>query len=138
MSWTTDRLAKASAHVLGLAKRLRVEVHWEPRPEQWQAHDSTRQVWVPPPTDAHRYMVALHELGHVASRVARRWGDRYEEPGAQALVEGAAWAWAAMVADPDLVAEATEEEWADVARHFGTYLWSTAVEPSDGKSRVRL
>ncbi len=136
--WTPEHGARATAHVLAEARRLRVEVVWKDKESQWQSHESTRLVWVPYPTSGHRYMVALHELGHIASRVARRWGHRYSEPGGESLVEGAAWAWAAMAADPDLVEHTADDDWAVVGRMLGTYLWNNALVAVAVEDRVIL
>lgn len=139
MPWTTDRQRVATDHLLDTARRFRVEVYWEPDAARWQAHVSSRQVWVPLPDGYRAYMVGLHELGHVASQVARRWGHRYDEPGGTVLVEAAAWAWAAMTASPDIMWDASEADWAEVVHLFGGYLWNaTMVEPVPVGSRVRL
>lgn len=141
MSWTPESEAAATEHVLALARRLRVEVCWEPEMERWAAHPGTRQVWVPAPVGAVEYLVALHELGHVGSLTARRWflNGQYPALGVEALVEGAAWSWAAMMADPALAALATAEDWGRVFALLGEYLrYAAAQEAPPAKERARI
>jgi len=115
-----DALA-ASAHLQALADKHRIKMTY--RQSGWQSFPSTRQAWVPEPSTAKRYLVALHELGHIASATARRRGNQdYPALGVEVLVEGAAWAWATAVADPTLLLGVTKREWSDVFSYFGSYL----------------
>lgn len=122
-AWSSEDVQEAAEnHVRKLARRLRIELHFTSDWEMWQAHPSTRQVWIPEITRPLLYLVALHELGHVASEVATSWSAQYDgDPGVQVLVEGAAWAWAVRAALPYLVAEMAGEDWTEMAALFLSY-----------------
>lgn len=139
MTWSRSARQRAGEHIEALGRRHRIEVVYTSVPERWQAVIGLRQVYVPKPTSGLRYMVGLHELGHVCSRVARRWQPRYEELGGEALVEGAAWAWATMMADPELAGLLTAEDWEETALLYCTYLRDAAWQPAPlpgGQARI--
>lgn len=125
-NWPLSAERRAKAHIVQLAEKMKIEIHWSKT--KWQAQPTARMVWVPTPGSPERYYVALHELGHIGSKTAQRtgWGD---EPGITVLVEGAAWAWAAMMADRELVGRFTDDDWMSIVYHFGTYLASAAETP---------
>jgi hypothetical protein len=127
-TWRTEDARRAQIHFDALASRLRAEAHYTDKPEKWSAHEATRQVWVPRPTSGVRYMVCLHELGHIGSLTARRWVHRYQEPGVEVLVEGAAWSWATMMADPALSERLTARDWAEVGELMVSYMRWTAQQ----------
>jgi hypothetical protein len=84
-----------------------------------------RAVYVPVPVTPLEYMICLHELGHVASSVARRRDDVYdiERLGPDEIViEGAAWAWAADMALPVIAAKLTGKDLAAIGGLFTTYI----------------
>lgn len=78
---------------------------------------------LPHPSDGTRYLVALHELGHVVDRRARRWNDRDDLYGT-AVCEGFAWAWAAKKADRSF--PLSQADWARAGVLLSSY-WAIPV-----------
>lgn len=80
-----------------------------------------RRIEVPPIVRASDYLCALHEIGHIASKRAQRKDDM--PCGADEInVEGAAWAWAADRAMPEIVAKMSESEWAGIGSAMVSYI----------------
>ena len=70
---------------------------WNPDDLKAWAMLTPRQVQVPKPTSPWRYLVGLHELGHVICPTARGRDKDYEEAGKlphTLACEAAAWGWA--------------------------------------------
>lgn len=133
-TWTASERRRAYRHLRKLAEQLDVEINFVAgeRWERWEASASTRQVWIPRPTRPTLYMVGLHEMGHVASTVASEWTPRYEEPGPNALIEGAAWAWGTLHAKPELAAYMGGEDWVELSSYFTSYLrWAAEQTPPE-------
>jgi hypothetical protein len=87
-----------------LAARHRVTLAWMRRgqdPEGAQSYPPLRIAICPAPTNGYRYLIALHELGHCVSPVARKHEDQ-DDVYNVGLCEGAAWAWAAANRHPDV------------------------------------
>lgn len=130
MAWPTD---KAKAHIERLAGVRDIAVHWHEKPPY--AYTPHRMIFVPPPTTGERYMACLHELGHCASRMALKWERIIERnrkvhehwpPQLEIMMESAAWAWAAEMADPDLVAQISHRDRARIAGMWASYLFHEA------------
>lgn len=114
-----DLRERAVDHVERLARRLGATVVFSSRDiynaVQLNAvvdHD-TRRVVGPAITSAVEYFVLLHELGHLASR---------SKSTDEIVDEGAAWAWAAKRADPEIMARMTRASWALVGDAFTSYV----------------
>jgi len=112
--------ARARSHLLSLAG-TRVTVEWiegsiyeaASRPGRWPA------VYTPRPTTVLKYLVGLHELGHVM------------RPHGEGLVnEANAWAWAAENVHPDFMPWVDYRLWREVSALFATHLpWPS--DPSE-------
>lgn len=117
-----DQRTVAWAHVQSLADEYRIKLHRTQRRWDSEAHLSTRQAFVPrqlrAPID---YLVALHEVGHIASPLAKRLigVGRLAET---AAAEAAAWAWAVEAALPKLLALMTDRDWELVAEALVSHL----------------
>lgn len=130
MAWTKEDRDEATSHLLSLAEKHRVRLTWNQGRTTWQAYNG-RRVTLPRPVSGLHYMIALHEIGHIASRVARRWDHRYQDEGCggRVMVEGAAWAWAAEFAHPHLAAKVTNSMWARLGECFASHVSVSAVKP---------
>lgn len=112
----------AEEHINALAARHRITVR---RTKEWSTSEAdllSRQVFI-----AKRirsgidYLAALHEIGHIVDRTARRRDLRFcnaheREPGRQVgyerlLLEAAAWAWAIKNARPVILQGFTKGDW---------------------------
>lgn len=98
--------------VQDLARRHRIQLTWTPSralgtPESFP---EAKAAIVPQITRGSDYLIALHELGHCLSRIARQATERLD-PYGSALCEGAAWAWAVAAADPGLVRRLSAKDW---------------------------
>lgn len=122
----------ATDHIEALGRFYSVQVRWRSNVVYGLAVPEERYVVVVPIETALDYMTALHEIGHViAPRAWRRSShtgklvipDSWDEIN----VEGAAWAWAARKADPEIVSIMSCKEWAELGRRFATYVhhWAT-------------
>jgi hypothetical protein len=106
-----DRRA-AWAHLRHLAETNRIRMH--PTKRRWasEAHQHTRQVFVPRRmSEVIDYLVALHEFGHILSTLANRLVTNHTPLERLAASEGAAWAWAVQNAEPELLEGATDKDW---------------------------
>lgn len=127
MVWPTER---ATEHIEQLAGKRGIAIHWTENPPK--AYSTHSVAWCNPPTTGARYLFALHEMGHCASKVARSWEQKIDEKTAagrhaDVLCEAAAWAWAAEMADPEMVALIPKRERNQIAaKGFGSYLWYAA------------
>jgi hypothetical protein len=109
----------ARAHIEALATKHRITLSWLTR--GWlkaHAYPPLRTAIVPRVTSGLRYLVALHELGHVADRGARYWQD-HEAGYGLSVCEGYAWAWAAEHRSPDI--PVTQADWAEAAALLAGY-----------------
>lgn len=116
-----DRRA-AWAHLRRLAAEHRVKLHATQARWDSEAHMGTRQAFVPrqlrAPVD---YLVALHEIGHIVSPLARRLiGNRQYQH--EVAAEAAAWAWAVEHAEPAVLALAGERDWELVGEAMTSHL----------------
>lgn len=115
-------------HVLRLAEEHSVQLVWAKR---WYDADSIPGIGaavVPIIKRPHDYFFALHEIGHVASKEARKWDDA-TDPEGTVIVEGAAWAWAVEQAIPALARYMRADDWDRVGYAFRTYLAWGASRP---------
>lgn len=90
-----------------------------------ESHIATRQVWVPPQRGPVDYLVALHEIGHIASPEARRQFRHYAELltlDHELCLEAAAWGWALQAADRRLLNWMSRKHWTQIHALLGTYL----------------
>lgn len=88
---TGEERRQSVEHLKQLAKQHRIHINW--RDKNWrgfEAHVSTRQVFIRKPHTYLDYLGALHELGHIVSRTARRALVTERA----AIEEAAAWEWA--------------------------------------------
>lgn len=94
----------AHLHLLSLAKKHRIHVTFITTIEDAHSYPSAREAIVPFPVTGADYLIALHEFGHVASRMSSRHSDSGTTD--KVLVcEGAAWAWAANNLHPELASK---------------------------------
>lgn len=126
-AWPTER---AEAHISHLAAERDITIVWTEKPPK--AYTPHQLAWCNRPTTGRRYFLALHELGHCASSIAREWERSIndltpEGRYADLMCEAAAWAWAAEMADPDLIEQITRRERTQVATAgWGSYLFRNA------------
>jgi hypothetical protein len=108
----------AERHLTKVASRHGILIHWRRRAwAKFEAHIETKMVWIGKPTSAIRYLGALHEMGHIVSKVARDANKREH-----ALTEeAAAWDWALGAADPRLVGEIRPEDRSQLALAWASY-----------------
>jgi hypothetical protein len=115
---------RAVDHVERLARRLGATVVFSSRAVYNVAQLNavvdydTRRVTGPIITSAVEYLAHLHELGHLASR---------SKSSDEVVDEGAAWAWAAKRADPEIMSRMTAASWALVGAAFTSYVKHYAV-----------
>lgn len=112
--------ARAAEHLQRLAVRHGIEIVWIKCQWDSEASAGTKQVFCARPTTALRYLIGLHELGHLCDKVAARVVVNHE-----AAAEAAAWAWAAKHAEKDMLALMTQHQWLQVGR-----AWLTNVTES--------
>lgn len=118
-----DRAA-AWAHIDALAAEHSITVRVISG-QHGEAHPTTRQVWVPDLRRPIDYLVALHELGHVCSKSALRFHDRFDKKGAhadRAACETAAWSWAVEHVDTDVLPHIGRGTWQRLGALWATYL----------------
>lgn len=109
---------EARAHIRALAARHDIVVHWIK--DGWgesEANVYTRQVWVPRPTTALRYAIALHEFGHILDKVSAKV---VKAPSPEC--EAAAWRWAIAHMRPELRRELTVAHWRRIGNAWATSL----------------
>lgn len=126
-------LRRMRQHVEQLADEHGITVTWVTSSWKAEAFPAGWHAAVPEIHGGDDYLVALHELGHVADDVARkrhRRTGRYDE----VLVEGAAWAWAAEHADPALARRLGPADWISVASGFTSHLAYHAADRSGSSS----
>jgi hypothetical protein len=122
------------AHLHWLADQHDVEIDWIT--DKWEAacSVSARLVSVPRPLDASRYIVALHEFGHILHPKARRGhkAKRFDEAMA---VEAYAWAWAVEHVIPEARPFYAEREWRLMSQALCSHLlYNDGVPWPDGWS----
>lgn len=109
---------RAERHIRRLAKRLDATVTFstvyaDRGGEPYGTCDQdTRRTNGPPIRTALDYFVHLHELGHIRTRVFST----------ETSEEGDAWAYAAKVADPEIMATMTKTAWDVVGGMFLSYI----------------
>lgn len=116
----------ARRHLETLAAKHEVHLVWiAGGPFRAEAFPEPRIAAVPIPSDGTRYLVALHELGHVVDRRSRYWYDKWESGGDDyddCVCESFAWAWASKTADRSL--PISKADWARAGVLLSTY-WAT-------------
>lgn len=123
--------AAAWAHIDSLAAEHGITVKVTAHRSDSEAFIAARTVWVPERMTKVNYLVALHELGHVACDLARRlhyrhvhrcsWGEASERDALLAC-EAAAWAWAWNSVDAGVLPKVGRKTVAAVAQMWGTHL----------------
>lgn len=110
-------IPQARRHIERLERTHNIEARLITRMWNSEADSLTRQVWIPDPTTPLRYLIGLHEFGHVLDKVAGKVmkGSKPEE-------EAAAWRWAVANAEPDLMAFMSKRQWSTLAN-----AWLTSV-----------
>lgn len=120
MTSATFDLAAARAHVADLVARHRLMVATCSTVEGAESFPAVRAIRVPHVTNPRTYLVALHEIGHVLSRNARRLATRFDFPGEFAC-EAWAWSWACEAVPPAIASTMTPRDWRNVGQLLGTY-----------------
>lgn len=121
MDWDADF---AEDHLLDLADEHEVQIMWDDNPQH--AYTTYRVVHISHPTDPVKYLIALHEFGHICSPRARLFERKfYKDPREYddyLLCESSAWAWAARFCHEGLYEEINGLSWKRVGA-----LWATAL-----------
>lgn len=113
----------AEAHLRRLGSRHGIEIVWIKHQWAAEAEATTRQVFIPPPTTALRYLIGLHEFGHLVDKVSARVVVNHYP-----CAEAAAWSWAKEHADENLMSWMTEGMWRQVGIAWVTSV-TDAVKP---------
>lgn len=109
---------RAEVHLTKVASKHGILIHWRRRAwTKFEAHITTKMVWIGKPTNAIRYLGALHEMGHIVSKAARDAAKR----GQDLTEEAAAWDWALAQADPAIVGEITPDDRTQLALAWASY-----------------
>ena len=105
-------------HLIQVARENNIQVEWRRRTwMNYEAHLTTRMVFIGKPTSDIRYLAGLHEMGHILSPAARA-AHRHH-----ALTEeAAAWDWALDHADPRLMPDDYTEIRELVGKAWSSYL----------------
>lgn len=124
--------AAAWAHIDSLAAEHRITVKLTHFADDSEAFISANTVWVPETMTKVNYLVALHELGHIACDLARRLHYQHvhqcvggERSMRDALIacESAAWAWAWQNVDDDVLPKIGKKVRAAVAAMWASHLF---------------
>lgn len=119
-------------HVELLAGRYGIEINWIRNPDAAWADDLERSIGIAKPTDPQRYLVALHELGHLLDPEARRLGKQLARADARGAVldlgklmacEGYAWGWAMAHVIPEVRPMFGARHWRQTAEDFMSVLY---------------
>lgn len=102
---------RAYRHVEQLAAKHDIEIREISKQWNSEAWVEQRLICIAKPNTAIRYMIALHEIGHIVDKVSAHVLSDHD-PGCEA----AAWAWAYDNADPKLRAHVTERHWQRIGR----------------------
>lgn len=124
MEWDQDY---AIQDLMDLAHDHSVSIIWDGGEYAITDH---RVVHISTPYNAAKYLVALHEFGHILSPRARHFEKRCSRPRTSshaeyddyALCEAAAWAWAARFCDDYLYEQISDKTWKQVGSLFATCL----------------
>lgn len=112
--------------------RLSIRVTWIEGWERAESFPVLREAVLPRIRTGADYLVALHELGHIAYPDAAL---HVSDTGAYGIIacEGAAWAWAAASIPPALANALPPESWLVVGDCFGSHVAYAAIPttPSD-------
>ena len=105
-----------------------IRATWIDSWEKAEAFPNLREAVLPRIRTGTDYLVALHEIGHVAYPDA---AIHASDTGAYGVIacEGAAWAWAAASIPPHLVAQLPEESWGVIGECFGSHCRHVAGSP---------
>lgn len=122
-------------HVLRLARKHKIMLGWLTDWTGAESFPDLRYALVPEIRSAGDYLVALHELGHIVDKTARRHDDDYSVRG-WITTEGAAWAWAAEHADPVLTGPLTEADTKVLADCWLSNMKWGLTRPTDYSGRV--
>jgi hypothetical protein len=115
----------ARTHIEYLAARNGIKVYEINRMWDSEADIKLRTIYVADPITPLRYMVALHEIGHIVDKVSAGVvgkGRDYHAP----ACEAAAWSWAYDHADPELMKYVTPRMWRRIGRAWVTSLGKAA------------
>lgn len=131
--WPTE---EATRHLEGLAELRGIEIIWTDDPPS--AHPGYLMVWVNRPTNAVRYLSALHEFGHcLEPRAVKLWEycsqrerDHAPEHQANVRMESLAWTWAFAACRPHLAELVRERDWHTVLGAWLSYGKHLALQPS--------
>lgn len=118
MRWTAAQRAEATDHIEAIAAKHKVQIIYTE--DAAVSFPQYQVVQIRVPTTPSRYLEALHELGHTIDKEALGWWRR-EGNEAELRMESAAWVWAALAADPQLMQDATKKDWGYAASCWGTY-----------------
>lgn len=122
------------AHVEWLALQNDIEIDWISDPWKAECSVSGRLVVVPKPSSAGKYLVALHEFGHILHPKARRMRNARDFSDAMA-VEAYAWAWAVEHVIPEARPFVGEREWRLMSKALASHLlYNDGVPWPDGWS----
>ena len=124
---STFSTRRARAHIERLAQEHGIEVRVTKRQWNAAADERLRTIWVVDPNTPLRYMIALHEIGHIVDKGARMLGKNGHLP----AEEAAAWAWAYNNGDPALLAHMTPRNWRRVGQAWVTHLGKRARSASE-------
>jgi len=108
---------RAREHIEALAAKHKITVYEIQRVWSSEAYIERRTVYVTDPTTPLRYMLALHEIGHIVDKVSAKVVFNH-----LAACEAAAWQWAYDNADDDLLACVTNRDWRLIARGWVSQL----------------
>lgn len=116
---------EARAHIQRLERKHEIEVRIVKDKWDSEAHIQTRQVWIPDPTTPLKYLIALHEFGHILDKISAKVMRR-----SRAECEAAAWRWAIEHGRPELLDCLSPRDWLTVGKAWLTHV--TKRSPSIG------
>lgn len=114
-------------HLETLAAEHGIDITWTSSWRRAEAYPQLSWAVLPTVRRPSDYLIALHELGHIASAHAQT--PDFGGPYCDLLCEGASWAWAAEHALPSLARHLRAEDWNLVGYAFRSYLKLVALTP---------
>jgi hypothetical protein len=134
---------QAEEHLYVLAQKHRITLRWMTfgSGKCPTAHLRTRQVWVPRVRTPQDYVMGLHEIGHVVSRVSRSAAVRLEKQGKngkgehELVMESAAWGWAIDNGIRGILMRMSAKEWRSVGMLLLTYM-TRRTYPSEEEAQA--
>jgi hypothetical protein len=115
-------IEEARAHIERLAAANGITVYEINRMWDSEADIRLRTIYVADPTTPLRYMIALHEMGHIVDKAARLLHDECNNP----ACEAAAWGWAYKAGNPAIMKFLTPRHWRRIGRAWVTNLGKAA------------